>query len=155
MHEHVKTVCKHTPHIEQPLQFRSRYYLKKPLMSNREEMINIRFRRRNEVNICLYVFNFYCLKGQIDPTRDLIKWIQVIIMLSKLRLVLSTLSCLWLWLGLPFTSSISLNLIELWAVLSDIIRLKNTRRPKEQENTKNNLGCNFCLNTSNFSADPD
>jgi len=34
MHEFVKTGCKHIPLSEQPLQFKSGYYLNKPRMSD-------------------------------------------------------------------------------------------------------------------------
>ena len=112
-------------------------------MSNKEKMINMCFRRHNKVNISVYVCIFHCLKSQIDPTRDLIKCSQVIIKLSKPWLFLSTLPQLWLCLVLPCTLSNSLNLVKLCVVLSDIIRLKNTRCPREQGNTKN-LVCNFC-----------
>jgi len=34
MYEHIKTDCKHIPPSEQPLQFQSRNFLNKPLISN-------------------------------------------------------------------------------------------------------------------------
>ena len=121
-------------------------------MSSKEKMTNIRFRRHNKINTCVYVRNFHCLNSQIDPTRDLIKRIRVIIKLSKPWLVLSTLSWLWLRVGLPFTPSSSWNLVELCAVLSGIMRLKNTRYPREQENARD-LVCNFrSFNINTFAA---